>query len=344
MNNNSIFSLRFGSNTKLEPSHDELMSFLESRKDGSSERHRQDLDSYRQLLTAVATYKTGGSGSFYDKMLYAVLEHSSFAKPALKSAVEQYKFHLNTLSRLDFRKPAAFINSAEQEIGRLNPKKKEEAMRIERMRGMIEQRKQSLESQKKLWLDLSGELNHIISYISENLLRIEKLCEQTIGIFVNEQIDRKKELSLVEDIKTHFKERLREALHRGTIKKKDLEAAKEEVAALSTRTADFVRSDIYTMTQLYEAIHEHVGKVVKDIGGLIEEIRGKKHASLEEDLELYRRGERQLLFLLSGWRFDVKAAEIEPGTDQDKLLIEKRRETVDHLVDLLQKGGMKSSR
>jgi len=47
--------------------------------------------------------------------------------------VEQYKFHINTLSQLDLKKPSAFIKSAEEEIARLNPKKKDEVARKERL-------------------------------------------------------------------------------------------------------------------------------------------------------------------------------------------------------------------
>ena len=59
MKDDSIFSLRFGSNVKLEPSGDELKFFLESRKAESKEQQGDDLSPYWELLTAVANYKTG---------------------------------------------------------------------------------------------------------------------------------------------------------------------------------------------------------------------------------------------------------------------------------------------
>ena len=192
MKDSSIFNLRFGSNADLEPSAQELQQFLESRKTGVREREGADLAPYWDLMAAVAAYKLGGTESFRDKMLYTVLSHSHFAKPALKSVVEQYKYHLHSLSNIDFKKPTAFIKSAEEEIGRLNPKKKEEASRIERLRGMIEERKQALENAKKRRLELAEELKHIIIYIGENLAKIVKLCEHSIEALVNEHVDRKK--------------------------------------------------------------------------------------------------------------------------------------------------------
>ncbi len=314
------------------------MHFLESKKDGASrELHREDLAHYWELLSAVAAYKTGGSQNFSNKMLYTVLDHSHFAKPALKSVFEQYKYHADTLSKLDFRKPAAFIKSAEEEIARLNPKKKEEAARIERMRGMIEDRKNILENQTKRWLELTEELSHIIEYIAVNLGKIEKLCERTIAVLVNEQLSRNKESGLIEGIKENFKERLRQSLHDGTIRKEDLETAKQEVAELSKRTADLVRSDIFTLTQLYETIHEHAGKIMIALTGVTAEIGKIKHASYEEDVQIYREAEKILVSLVSACRFDVKAVEIGSETEQDKLLSEKRQEIFDHLVELVQK-------
>ncbi len=52
---------------------------------------------------------TASSDGFREQMLYGVLGHSHLVKPALKSAVEQYKFHVHTLSELDLKKPSAFI-------------------------------------------------------------------------------------------------------------------------------------------------------------------------------------------------------------------------------------------
>jgi hypothetical protein len=345
MSDNAIFNLRFGSNAKIAPSAEELQRFLDSRKQGSPERQGDDLASYWDLLTAVAEYRTGrGPESFQDKMLYAVLSHSHFAKPALRSAVEQFKYHFNTLSNLDFKKPTSFIKSAEEEIARIekavkNNLRKEEATRIERLRMMIEERKKTLDAEKKRWLELAEEMSHILAYVAENLGRIGTVCEQSIVILVNEQLDRKKEVFLIESIKTQFKERLKESLHRGTIKKEDLEHAKEEVAALSTRMEELVRSDIFTLTQVYESIHGHVKSILGDLVTVLETIKGKKHTRYEEDLELYRGAEKMLVALVTGCRFAVKSVEIGAETGHADLLTEKRREILDHLLALLEKGS-----
>jgi hypothetical protein len=337
-NDTSIFSLRFGSNAKIEPSQDELDRFLESKKTGTRESHSADLIHYWDILAAVAGYKTtGGSGTFREKILYTVMDHSHFAKPALKSAVEQYKYHVNALSKIDFKKPAAFIKSAEEEIARLNPKKKEDLSRIERMRAMIEERRQTLDAQNKKWIELAEELNHIVAYISDNLSKIEKLCEKSIFILVNEQVEGKKETGLIEDIKAHFKQHLKDALHQGTIKKEDLDAAKEEVAALSKRAAEITLSDIYSMTQLYETIHDLAAGTVNEMGKLTGDIGARKHSYYDDDVELYSRVEKVLVDLLTNCSFDVKTPEIEAVTQHDELLVEKRKKMFGHLAERLQK-------
>lgn len=335
MDNSTIFNLRFGSNADLQPSAEELRQFLVSKKAGTTGLQGDDLAPYWELLSAVAAYKRDGTESFRDKMLYTVLNHSHFAKPAMRSAVEEFKYHRHSLSRLDFKKPSVFIKSAQEEISRLNPKKQEEAARIERMRGMMEERRIALEKQKKRWRELADELSNVIAYFLENLSKIEKLCEQSIVILASEQVDRKKEHSLIEDIKTEFKERLKDLLHQGTIKPQDLEAAKEQVAELSKRTADLIRSDIFTLSQVYETIHQHVRKITSELRTVAAKIEGSKHTNYEMAMQLYQEAENILVALITGCRFDVKAAELCAETENDKMLIDKRREIFDHLVDLL---------
>lgn len=337
-NNTSIFSLRFGSNVKIEPSQEELKQFLESKKAGTREPHSADLLRYWDILAGVAGYKTtGGSGTFREKIFYTVMDHSHFAKPALKSAVEQYKYHVNTLSNIDFKKPLAFIKSAEEEIARLNPRKKEDVARIERMRAMIEERRQTLDGQKKKWIELAEELSHIVSYLIDNLSQIEKLCEKSILILVNEQVERKKETGLIEDIKARFKQHLKDALHQGTIKKEDLDAAKEEVAALSKRTAEITLSDIYSMTQLYETIHDLAAAAVNELKKIAGSIEEKRHSGFEDDIAFYSRAEKVLVDLLTKCVFEVKTPEIEVVTQHDELLKEARKEMFGHLAERLQK-------
>ncbi len=336
----TIFGLRFRSNEKLQPSIDGLRTFLDSpKKEDKGKLQGDDLAAYRDLLNAVESFEHGRQEGFGDWMLFTVLNHSHLVTPALKSAVEQYKYHMHKLSELDFKKPSAFIKSAEEEIARLSTKKKDEAARRERLLGMIEERKRDLDARRKLWFSLAEELNQIIAYIRDNLAKIVKLSEESIGILVSDQISRKKEVDLIEDIKAQFKERLRESLHQGTITKAQLDTAKEEVAGLSKRTADLMRADVYTLTELYETIHEYSESASHHLDLMMSEIESKRHASFDEDRELYSQIEKTLVLLTSGCRFEVKSTDVAAETEHDRILLEKRKEMLDHLFDLLRKGS-----
>jgi hypothetical protein len=111
----TIFGLRFRSNERLQPSIDGLRIFLDSpKREGKGKPHGDDLAVYRELLQAVESFEHGQQAGFRDRILFTVLGHSHLVKPALKSAVEQYKYHLHNLSELDLKKPSAFIKSAEE--------------------------------------------------------------------------------------------------------------------------------------------------------------------------------------------------------------------------------------
>jgi len=335
----TIFGLRFFSNERLQPSLEELRRFLDSpKKEDKGMLHSDDLAAYRDLIKAVESFEQGRLEGFRERMLYGVLGHSHLVKPALKLAVEQYKFHVHTLSELDLKKPFAFIKSAEDEIARLNSKKKDEAARKERLLGMVEERKRDLNALKKHWFALAEELGHIIAYIRDNLAKIEQLSEESIVILVSDQIGKKKETDLIEDIKTQFKERLRESLHQGTITKEQLAAAKEEVASLSKRTTDLLRSDGYTLAHLYEAIHEYSKKISRELAIVLGAIERLKHTRYDEDLELYLQAEKILVSLTHDCHFEIQASDIGTDTKHEEILIKNRREMLDHFFDLLRKG------
>ncbi|MGE5807826.1 MAG: hypothetical protein ACM32I_01730, partial [Nitrospirota bacterium] len=184
----TIFGLRFKSDPTLVPSPEELKAFLDSPKEpGSLVLHRDDLQKYMRLLSDARDYdirrqERSAQANFGARMFYGVLAHSHFISPVLQSVVEQYKFQLHALAALDFKKPTAFIKSAEEEMDRLNPKKKEEAARLHRFQIMVDERKEFLKGLTKRWAALVRELDHISQYIRDNLSQIEKLCEASIVI------------------------------------------------------------------------------------------------------------------------------------------------------------------
>jgi hypothetical protein len=339
----SIFGLRFGSNASLHPTQEELRNFLESRKkENRRELHGNDLATYRELLEDVMSFQRHQQQgmppqSVQQKMFYGVLSHSSFFSPALASAVEQFKYQLYALTTLDFKKPRAFIKSTEEAISKLNPKKKADAVKLAKMRGMAEERIAMLETLNKLWAELVEELSHLAMYIRHNLVKIEDRCEAAIVVLVDSHIARNKENQLIEDVKTQFKEQLKNDLHYGLITKQHIETAKHDVLILSKELSNIFKDDVYELTRLFEAIYDHLKKTIKEIDAVMTEIGRRKDKRLEEHVDLFAEIEKILVSLISDYQFELKAAEVRSKTGYENILLEKRKEMIDHLFDLLKK-------
>ena len=341
---NTIFGLRFVVNDDLHPTREDLKVFLDSPRDDESGKPRSDdFAWYSDLLAAVEGYERGQfhaatAQGFQDKMLYGALNHSHFVSTTLKSAVEQYLYYLHVLSTVDIRKPTTFIRSAEEEINKLSPKKKDETVKRERLQGMVEERKKALDALKKQWQSLTTELSSILKYVLDNLARVDRLCDLSGTVLLNEQNGGKKEQELVEDVKTHYKERLREFLRHGSITKEQMDAAKEEVAAITQKLSALVREDVQSVTLIYDAVRAHIRKLYPDLAAAAKAIDQKGHASIDDDVQLYAQAAVHLLALISDLHIEFKPVDIGTTSEQDALLFEKRREMLTYLLDLLQRG------
>ncbi len=332
----SILGLRFGSNAEVQPVRQELESFLAGpKKAGSRERHGDDLAVYVAMLGRIEAFAQRrrldpASPGYRDKMFFGVLGVSSFFNPSLKTAIEQYKYHLHTLRSLDFHKPKAFIRSAEQEIAGLSPKKANDAAKINRLQGMIEQREHELAKLASQRIALREELRDIARYIRDNLTKIRKLCEGSIVVLVDFQIAGKEAHRLINDIHAEFQARLGESLLGGA----DDPAVTQEVAALSQELSALMREDVYALTGLFEAIHDHAKKISGLIDALLPRITA---ADGNDDLAPFEELEQVLVALISDFRFDLKIAALGAEMRHAGLLREEREEMLDRLLDLLQK-------
>ncbi len=338
----TIFGLPFRSNVSLHPSQEELDAFLESRKkEGRRELHGDDLARYRDLLKGVHTFerrqrRAAVHQDLQESMFYGVLSHSQFVKPALKSAVEQYKYHSHALRMLDFNKPTAFIKSAEEEMGRLNPGRKEDAVKLDRLQSMVDVRKKTLKIYRRRWAALTEELTNIALYIRDNLVKIEKLCEASIGVLADLQCLQKKEKKLIEDIKAHFKEHLKDRLREGPITKQYLETVKHDVVVLSKKISSLFREEAHALTKLYEAIHGHVKKTAGEIDLLMAKTESTRDRRFEDDRDICTRVEQALVSLISDYRFELETIDVRTETAHENILLEKRNEMSDILLELLQ--------
>lgn len=337
----AIFGLRFGANVELYPTRDELLAFLASPKGrGSRETHGGDLAAYDAMLEAIAAFeehlqRDAGPRDVRQRILYGVQRHCRFFNTALLSDIEFFKYHTNSLLMLDFKKPAAFIRSAEEEMSRHLANKKIDPAKLTRLRNMVSEREQTLAALKKRRAALADELKHIARYIRDNLVKIEKLCETSIVVLVDPKIAKREEKQIIEDIKEFKKEELRNARHQGAITKQHLEAAKQDIDAVSQEVEVLIRGDIYNISLLYEAIYDHAVAFVRAIDALMAEIINAKAASVDETVQLFAQLEQVVVSLISDYRFEPDAAVILRESAHKNILAEKRAEMLDHLFELL---------
>jgi len=334
----SIFGLRFRSNADITPTKAELDQFLASTKDAGSRLPRgSDLVHYHALIERVQEFEarrfTGvDAPDIRDRMFYGVLGLTQFFSPGLELAVGQFKYHLQQLAALDFKKPAAFIEGAGRELARLDPKKKEQAARRERLRVMVGERKEAIAALTKQRAELVDELGGIAQYVRESLVRIERACEASIVILAGQQVAKSTEKQFIAALKEQFKGQLADARQQGLVLKQDLEKAKQDFAALSRAIAALIRDDVYALTSLYEAVYEYVQRNAGAIEGVL-----AKCTAGQDDLALCRELEGILDGLVRDFRFELKA--VAPGREPayENVLREQRREILDHLFSLLER-------
>ncbi len=338
----AIFGLRFTSNEDLEPDAGELKQFLERpKKDRGAEIHKDDLAKYVQHLKGVQEFemrRRQGSAELdiYERKSFGVLSHSHFFSSALKSAIEQYKYHYHSFSALDFKKPRSFVRSAEEEIGRLNPKKKDDQAKIARLRDMIAQRNANIETLEKRRSQLSKELKNIAIYVRDNLIRIQKLCESSIVVLVDLQIGKEKEHQIIEDIRRHFKDEIRDYMQVGPVSRKFAENLKEEFSKLSKQLSQTVLEDVYSIARVYEQIHDHAKKFASSLDRLVLRIEAEKRTDFDEEKNVLGRVGQELILLITEYDFEIREPEdIQHKDEHERLLMTKRKEMLDHLFGLL---------
>jgi predicted hydrocarbon binding protein len=343
MTDKTIFGIRSDSDEDIQPSPEELVAFLEhANKEGGEDLPIGDLADYRWLITDVEVHEDRqaldeSEQDLSRKMSFGVLQHTQFASPVLLSEVELYAYHLHTLSLLDFKNPASFIKSAEHEMSRLSPKRINDVMRMGRLQEMIAERKKILTKLKSQFKAITPELRRIALYVRENLIKIEKICEASAVIIAETDSSRVKEKQVVEEVRTHLKEVLKEAVHHGKITRQNLDKVRDEVDLISMEMPYLFSTDSEALTKLYETIHDHVKKSAQDIATVLADMESKKTGSVQENFELLRQLGRVLVSLLSNYRMEIKPCPEGPITPRDRIINEKRAEMIDYLFEQVRK-------
>ncbi len=336
----SIFQPRVRTSAGLKPSQETLNAFLKGTGKAGGGLHIKDLTAYHGLLTENEAFQKRSHDEqqrdLAELIFFNVIDHSRFTNSTLLSEVVLYKYHLHTLNALDFKHPAAFIKSAEHEMSRLNAKKINDVLRMSRLQEMIAERKKILAALKVQWTELTAELRQIALYVRDNLVKIEKRCDAALVILSDPEACRTKELELIEDIKAHFKEYIKDALHRGQITKQDLEQAKKEAEELLAEMSKLVKDDTGAMTKLYGAVRDHVKKAATEIAVLLIDLESKKGKGVEENRTLYAQIEQVLVSLITDFQFDRGVTPVRTKDAHREIATAKRKELVECLLEQVQ--------
>jgi hypothetical protein len=340
--NKSIFSLRHGSNVRLTPTQEELESFLNSQKKGGGQaRRNRDLARFGDMVSTINTPESNrrrgtASEDLRTTMLHSVFRHCRFFNPSLKLSVEQYQYHLHALATLDFTKPMMFIATAQQERTKLNPKKQQDAAKLVRLQGLVNERQRTLEALQRDRFDLVAELLDIATYISENLGKIAMLCDSAIGALGHAQKTGKEERWFTDEITMRFQEALRNAPRGGMMTQADLNTAKRDGAVLAKEFAVLAREDVSALSGLYEAIQNHARRAAREIDNLIGSVENFKKLTFEEEIQRFRKIEQTLVSLLANYDFRLQVADTRSQTLHRDILAERRAETIITLFQQLQ--------
>jgi len=341
----SLFGLRFESNAELHPDPADLAAFLRSpRAPGEKGLRQDDLAVFTGYMDRVEKYEKGSahgvaSGDASERMLLGVLSQTQFFRPSFRLAIEEYLYHHHQLLALDFTKPEKFVRSAEEELSRLNSKKKDDQQKIARLQVLIEQRKKDLESLAKRRHLIASELCLIAAYVRDNVEKVLQRCEGAITSLAKLQVDGTRAEQLIDDLKAHFKEEVRERRHMGTVTPEYLESLKTEVAQLSQRLARLMLGDVHAVTGVYDGFHEHAKKHAALLNDLIARAQPARKVDAYRVNRPFAELESALVALVSEFRPAVKAAAPEGVGERHGDLLEKlRREMLDHIFTLLKSG------
>jgi hypothetical protein len=266
-------------------------------------------------------------------MVFGVLRHTRFVNDELLVAVAQFEYQLHALLACDYDSPADFIANAERTMKKLKRSKLDHVIRMARLTEMIEERKSLLAGLSARWTALTGELRHIVDYVRENLHRIERLCKKSIVVLVEIGLEKKKESELIEEIREQFLRDLKNTAGIRQMTADDLHKAQAVCDRLAKRLSEMMRDDQFSLSWLYEKIHDRAKSLVAELDGLLSELAHLKTDQRREALLLYKNIGQVLISLVADFPAELRPGKVDVGATRNAILMEKRRDMIDYLLD-----------
>ena len=337
--NTNIFTPRVSPRQDLQPTTEQLSAFLEQRK---KEGHLASLVSgigrVRMMLIDIDAFEQRrklepGLQDLRERMVFGVLRHTRFLCEEVLTAATQHEYQLYALNESDFDSPAEFIASAEQTMKKLKRGKIEDMIRMGRLSEMVGERRRIIAGLDALWSALTGEMLHIVDHVRENLLRIETLCRKSIVVLVEIGLDKKQENELIKDVREKFIKELKTAAGVRKLTEEDLVKGNEICDRLAKKLSEMIRDDLYSLSRLYETVHDRVKSVVAELDAQLIDLARLKAGERKEALHVYRKIGDTLVSLIADFPAELKPGKVELGGTRNAHLMEKRRDMVDHLLD-----------
>jgi hypothetical protein len=334
-----IFGHREGPDASIRPSREELAVFLERmRKQGALVPHVNAMGRIRLMLIDMDAFEMRRKlepwqQDHRERMVYGVLRHSRFVCDELLTAVGEFHYHLRTLASLDFTSPEEFIADAEQTLKKLKRSKVDHVVRMLRLKEMIEERRSLLAGLEVRQRALIDELRHIASYVRENLVRMESLCEKAIVVLVEIGLRRNKEEELIEAVRTQFHRELRAASGVRELDARDLERARHIADRLCRKLSELVRDDVYSLSRIYEIVHDRAKNTAGELTGLLREVDRARSGRTRQVVEPLQKIGQSLALLMVGFPEELRPKRADIGLTRNALLMDKRREMVEYLFE-----------
>jgi hypothetical protein len=331
---NSVFGLRIGMNDALSPAHAELSSFLAGIRSAGDARATA-IARYTRMLDQIAEFRRLEQGArlklrFQPHLFYRTLDHCRFFSPELLAAVAEFAFHLAALREIDFRKPEAFIRTAQQELQLLSVKKRADAVKIAKLTDLLASRTEMLAELRRRRSDLAREQMHIALYIRDNLAKIAAQCEKCAAMLADKGHTSRAIDDLTADVTNRFRDRLRTAHREGPVTREQVDAAKKDVEILSREITDLAGGVFPSLAGLFKAMASHAGFFAQSINTLVAEANAAARSDFEREKSALGKLEETLIALISRYHLEVAVAEPTTTTAHKSMFLELRMELLDH--------------
>jgi hypothetical protein len=113
----------------------------------------------------------------------------------------------------------------------------------------------------------------------------------------------------------------------------DLQKAQAVCDRLAKKLSEMMRDDQFSLSWLYEKIHDRAKSLAAELDGLLSELALLKTEHRREALLLYQNIGLVLISLVADFPAELRPGKVDVGATRNAILMEKRRDMIDYLLD-----------